>query len=139
MVIADTNVISELMRFEPVPSVLAWMSSADAVVVTTAVTMAEVEFGIERMPAGRQKDQLRISAGATFGAFGSRVLPFDAAAARTYGVSMAERRRSGRPIAVLDAQIAAICRSRGAALATRNVRDFDDLGIELVNPWEFDG
>ncbi len=73
-----------------------------------------------------------------FSAFQDRVLPFDAKAARHYASLVAEREQAGTPISGFDAEIAAICRSRNAVLATRNTSDFTGLGLELVNPWEAD-
>lgn len=139
MVVVDTNVVSEMMRVEAAPRVLDWFAATgtDQVFLTT-VTMAEIEYGIEMLPDGRRKSGLRSQAESAFDTFADRLLAFDALAAKQYSHVMTSRQRRGRPIAVLDAQIAAVCLSRGAILATRNVRDFAGVGIELVNPWEFD-
>jgi predicted nucleic acid-binding protein len=135
VIVVDTNVISEMMRERPNPTVLAW---ADAVgkLHTTAVTFAEVDYGIVRMPDGRRKRRLAATAAEVFGEFDDVVLAFDARAARRYGAIVVSRERSGRAIATADAQIAAICASRRATLATRNTEDFEGTGIELINPWE---
>lgn len=135
-VILDTNVVSELMRAAPDKHVEGWVRRVPpAVVYTTSVTLAEVRFGIARLPAGRRRDLLADAAEDIFGAFEDRVLPFDAAAANQYADVVVERERAGAPIAGFDAQIAAICRSRRAVLATRNTADFSRLGLDLIDPW----
>jgi toxin FitB len=135
-VVLDTNVISELMRAAPSASVQHWVREVPPdLVYTTSVTLAEVRFGIARLPAGRRRDHLGGTADDVFGAFADRVLPFDAAAANQYADIVIERERAGAPIAGFDAQIAAICRFHRAALATRNTDDFIRLGLDLVDPW----
>ncbi len=134
MIIIDTNVVAELMRSEPHDKVVAW-SNTIGQVHTTAVTLAEIEYGIARLPNGRRKDQLTAAAARVFIDFDDVVMPFDAPAARSYAGIVIARETVGRPISVADAQIAAICASRQATLATRNTRDFDATGIRLVNPW----
>lgn len=136
MIVADTNVVSELMRPEPAASVVAWVRGQPARELhTTAVTVAEVLYGIERLPDGRRKDLLARTAREVFDAFADRVLPFDAAAAERYGQILAVREASGTPMSGFDAQIAAICASRSAELATRNTTDFTGIGIDLADPW----
>jgi toxin FitB len=102
---------------------------------TTAITLAEIRYGIARLPDGRRKQVLLAAADETFTAFADQVVPVDAAAAEHYAIIASSRERAGKPIAGFDALIAAICRSRGAALATRNVSDFDGTGIEVIDPW----
>lgn len=132
----DTKVISELMRAAPDARVGAWvLELPPAAVFTTSVTLAEVRFGIARLPDGRRRTRLGETADDVFGAFADRVLPFDADAARRYAGIVVEREHAGSPIAGFDAQIAAICRSRPAALATRNTNDFIGLGLDLIDPW----
>ena len=104
-------------------------------VYTTSVTLAKVRFGIARLPDGHRRTILGEAADDVFGTFEDRVLPFDAAAARQYADVVVERKRAGKPITGFDAQIAAICRSRRAALATRNTDDFGRLGLDLIDPW----
>lgn len=134
MIVVDTNVISEMMRDNPDPAVLAWAETAGQL-HTTAITLAEVECGIARVPAGRRKDQIVAAATDVFANFQDLILPFDIHAAHRYASIVAGRETSGHPIATADAQIAAICAVRKATLATRNTRDFESTGIQLVNPW----
>lgn len=137
MTVLDTNVVAELMRLEPDARVMAWMGDQPiAGVFTTTLTQAEIFYGLALLPEGRRRDGLVAAARPMFELdLAGRVLPFDTDAALAYPDIAAGRRRIGRPISQIDAQIAAIVRSRGARLATRNVRDFADCGITLVNPW----
>lgn len=137
MIILDTNVLSELMRPTPEGRVLDWIAAQPATsLFTTTITQAEILYGLALLPAGRRKSRLERAADGTFQEdLGGRVLAFDGVAARMYAAVAAERRGAGRPISHFDGQIAAICRSRGAALATRNVTDFIGCGIELMDPW----
>lgn len=136
VVVLDTNVISELMRLAPDLRVQAWVLEVPpATVYTTSVTLAEVRFGIARLPAGRRRTLLADAADDIFERFADRVLPFDVAAADQYGDLVVEREQAGAPISGFDAQIAAICRSRRATLATRNTDDFSRLGLDLIDPW----
>ncbi len=136
MIVVDTNVTSELMRPAPDAAVRAWMLGASPTdLFTTSITLAEILYGLERLPAGQRRDLLRATAQETFAAFAERVLPFDAAAAGRYGSIVHGRERSGRPIDGFDAQIASICQVHGATLATRNTRDFENTGVDLVDPW----
>jgi hypothetical protein len=136
VIVADTNVVSELMRVEPSPAVRAWvLAQGHHELRITAITMAEILYGIERLPSGRRKDTLRDAAVGVFSRFTQDVLPFDAAAATVYPEVVGHRDRQGTPISGYDAQIAAICRANDASLATRNEKDFIGAGIELINPW----
>jgi hypothetical protein len=136
VIIADTNVVSELMKTDPSPPVQAWvLSRARQELRVTAITMAEILYGIERLPRGRRRATLREAAVDAFSRFADEVLPFDAAAATIYAQVVDQRERSGTPISGLDAQIAAICRSHKASLATRNSDDFDGVGVHVINPW----
>ena len=136
MIVMDTNVVSELMRAEPSAAVARWVGLQPAgELATTAVTVAEIGYGIERLPAGRRRELLRAAAAEVFDAFPELVLPFDAAAASSYAGVVVERDSAGLPISGFDAQIAAICRNKGAPLATRNTADFEAVGLTLVNPW----
>lgn len=138
MIILDTNVISETMRSQPDPSVLAWLDErAAAGLFVTTVTEAEIRFGIARLPDGKRRNGLAAAAKQAFDTlFRDRVLPFDRDAARAYATIAVHRTAIGRPISQFDCQIAAIARSRGAAVATRNVEDFAECGLEITNPWD---
>ena len=138
MIVLDTNVVSELMKPVPTAAVARWIAEQPATTLyTTTVTQAEILHGIQLLPAGKRRAALETAAEAMFDEdFGGRVLPFGGEAARAYAQIAAQRRRSGRPISQFDAQIAAIARSARAAVATRNVSDYDDCGVKVVNPWD---
>ncbi len=137
MIVLDTNVLSELIRQEPNETVMSWIDSLEAeTVATTAVTAAELLYGVARLPAGKRKDRLSESVHALLEEdLGDRVQPFDRAAATHYSELVSAQEQKGQPISVADAQIAAICRKLGATLATRNTRDFNDTGIDVIDPW----
>lgn len=137
MFVLDTNVVSETMRAAPSPEVMAWMDGQHAErLFVAAVTEAEIRAGIAFLPDGARRQNLADAAERAFGRlFATRILPFDSRAARIYAEVAARRRRSGRPISPADCQIAAIALSRSMALATRNVRDFADTGVDLIDPW----
>ena len=138
MIILDTNVLSELMRPTPAASVVEWTSSqAAASLYTTSITQAEILHGIMLLPSGRRRTSLEAAATALFDEdFEGRILGFGSDAAPLYARIAAGRRRAGRPISHFDAQIAAIARSAGAAVATRNVEDFEGCGVDVVDPWK---
>ena len=137
MIVLDTNVVSEFMRAQAEPAVIGWLDrhSQDEYAVT-AVTVAELLYGIARLPAGRRKSGLREAALQMLEEeFAGLVLPFDEAAAVHYAALVSQRAQAGRPISMADAQIAAICSHHGAVLATRNGKDFEGIGLTVVNPW----
>ena len=138
MFVVDTNVVSELMRDSPDADVIAWMDERPTrELFVTAVTEAEVRTGIACLSEGARRRGLADAAERTLGGlFAGRVLPFDGDAARTYAKIAAARRAAGRPISQFDCQIAAIARTRSMAVATHNVRDFEDTGVKVVDPWE---
>lgn len=138
MLILDTNVVSELMRPAPDPAIASWVAErATSSLFLTAVTEAELRYGLAVMPPGKRRDGLATGLERMLKTgFANRVLPFDSGAARAYAGIAAARRRGGRPIAQADCQIAAIAQARGMAVATRNVRHFKDMGIEILNPWD---
>ena len=137
MIILDTNVLSELMRPGPYAGVVDWVSTQPvARLFTTSVTQAEILHGIMLLPSGLRRDAFEAAATAMFDEdLAGHVLPFGSDAARAYAEIAAARRRAGRPISQFDAQIAAIARSTGADIATRNVADFEQCGVKLINPW----
>ena len=138
MIVLDTNVLSELMRPAPAEIVVRWVTAQPLTsLYTTSITQAEILHGIMLLPSGRRRNALETAAEAMFGEdFRGRVLPFGSNEAQPYARIAAERRRAGRPISHFDAQIAAIARSAGAAVATRNVADYDACGVEVINPWD---
>ncbi|MDR6759345.1 putative nucleic acid-binding protein [Mycoplana sp. BE70] len=137
MIVLDTNVISELLLPKPTPCVVDWLAEQrSGQIFTTAVTEAEILHGLRLLPDGRRRRDLEAAILPIFSDdLAGRVLPFDREAADVYGTIATDRRKNGRPISQFDAQIAAIALSRGAALATRNVADFEELGLTIINPW----
>jgi hypothetical protein len=138
MTVLDTNVISELMKRTPADRVTTWIASQPVTsLYTTSVTQAEILHGIMLLPPGRKRSALEAAADAMFREdFAGRILPFGNDAAHAYARIATDRRRLGRPISVFDAQIAGIARSSGAAIATRNVKDYDGCGVSVLDPWE---
>jgi predicted nucleic acid-binding protein len=135
VIILDTNVVSELMR-GGTPPFSAWLErAAGADLVTTAVTRAEIRYGIARLPEGERRRRLEAAADEVFSTMADKVLAFDNRAADECGPLVADRERIGRPIGVADALIAAVARSRRATVATRNTTDFEGCGIAVVDPW----
>lgn len=138
MILIDTNVISELWRAEPNPDVLAWI---DAQTVETlylsAVTVAELRFGLATMPEGRRRtiyqDRLEKEVLPTFA---GRVLPFDLDASQAYADLMARARAGGKAIGKADGYIAATATACGLMVATRDISPFEAAGLKIVNPWE---
>jgi predicted nucleic acid-binding protein len=137
MIVVDTNVLSELTKPKPSPEVVAWFDQQRIPdLFTTAITLAEIQMGIHLMPKGRRRDVLQRGADTTFDVrFAGRVLPFDSDAARAFCEIVGRRRRLGRPIEIMDAQIAAIALSHRAVIATRDASDFANCGVHVVNPW----
>lgn len=141
MIVLDTNVLSELLRPEPDGSIEAWLAAqqSSSIFITT-VTEAEIRYGVWLLPQGKRRRELEAAITASFAEdFAGRILPFDSAAAIGYAEIASVRRAAGRPISQFDAQIAAITSSRGASLATRNIGDFQAVGLRLVNPWAWAG
>lgn len=136
-IILDTNVVSELMKRDVDEAVLAWWEQVRArEVKITAVTKAELLYGVSRLPAGRRKNGLSADVAAVLSAYGDQdILPFDSSAAEQYATIVRQREAVGTPIPVLDAQIAAICIAREIELATRNRKDFQGLALTIQDPW----
>jgi predicted nucleic acid-binding protein len=137
MILTDTNVISEVMKVSPSLQVTEWLNNQDSnALYVSTITIGEIEYGLRILPDGRRRLELKerferfISV-----AFAQRILSFDEPAARSYGDVMGLRREMGRPISVPDGQIAAIARSRGLSIATRNTSDFQECGVDLINPF----
>ena len=136
-VLLDTNVVSELIRKAPDPAVEAWAAGLTLEdLFFSAVGEAELRYGAAILPAGRRRETLVSDIERMLrDAFEDRVLPFDSDAARAYADIAAARRAAGRTVAPADCQIAAIACCRDMAVATRNVRDFEDIDVEVVDPW----
>jgi len=138
MIVLDTNVVSEFMTSPPAPSVRAWLNNqATGGLYLTTISIAEIQFGLLALPEGNRRRPLA----ARFEqfvelAFGERILAFDEPAAHLYARIRAERRARGRPMSNFDAQIAAIARTNSFRRATRNVKDFEGCGVELINPFD---
>lgn len=137
MIIADTNIVSEFMKDEPDAQVLSWARALAARDLTICVvTVEEIERGLGRLPKGRRKDLERRWA-RLLDAFADTIATYDVAAARATARLLVEALDQGRPVPLADAQIAGICLSRGAQLATRNVKDFAQIGeLNVVNPFD---
>lgn len=135
MIVVDTNVLSEPLRSAPDPGVLAWLEDHSRELAITAISIAELTYGVERLPAGHRRTQLIAAVDRLVRGAGDRVLVFDASAATTYGSLRARREGAGLNISVEDTMIAAICLAGGHGLATRNTRDFADTDLVLHDPW----
>ena len=138
MILLDTNVISEVMKVAPSANVLKWLNdqSSSAVHVST-VTVGEITYGLRILPDGRRRHQLQEKFEQFIAlAFAQRILGYDEAAARLYGEIMGLRKELGRPMSVPDGQMAAIARCHGLSVATRNAGDFEDCGVDLLNPFD---
>lgn len=137
MIILDTNMLAELMRPKPSPVVVAWVAKQPATeLFTTSITEGEIFYGIELLNKGKRREGLLGAAEAMFAEdLSGRVFGFESDAARAFSRIAAHRRALGRPISHADAQIAAIAQVRGAKLATRNLADFKDCGLDVIDPW----
>jgi len=137
VIVLDTNVLSELMRPKPSSRVAVWIAQQPlADLFTTAITEAEIFYGIELLAKGKRRDGLLAAAEGMFTEdFAGRVLAFESDAARHFARIAAHRRALGRPVSHADAQIAAIARAHGAQLATGNGPDFADCSITVIDPW----
>lgn len=138
MIVLDTNVLSEVLRPTPEPRVLSWMADQPrASLFTTTVTRGELFYGLHLLPDGKRRQDLFDAVRAIFDQdLAGQILSFDNEAADAYADIAAARRNMGYPISQFDAMIAGIARSRGAGVATRNVKDFKDCGIEVIDPWQ---
>ena len=138
MIILDTNVLSGLMRQTPEREVVRWLDEQPRTSIwTTAITVLEIRFGLQILPAGKRRVALMQAFEAVLlDKIEQRIAPFDLAAAQHAGDLMAARQRKGRPGDLRDVMLAGIVLAHHATLATRNTRHFDDLAVAVVNPWE---
>ena len=139
MILLDTNIVSEVMRAYPAESVVTWLNGqASDKLYVAAITIGEIAYGLRILPDGKRRSGL----GERFEqfialAFDQRVLAYDESAARIYGELMGDRKELGLPMSVPDGQIAAVARRHRLAVATRNVLDFENCGVDVINPFEF--
>jgi predicted nucleic acid-binding protein len=138
MVLLDTNLVSEVIKTAPNARVALWLTSQPRDdLFLCAVTEAELRFGVAMLPIGRRREGLaKLIEDILSQDFAGRILPFDSRAAIEYATVSATRHQARRPISIADAQIAAFARARGAAIATRNLRDFEGCGVDVINPWD---
>jgi predicted nucleic acid-binding protein len=139
MFLLDTNVVSEAIRPEPDPNVTRWLASQPpARMFLSAIVKAELFSGVEQMPSGKRRDTLAQSLNGFFGLIDAQnCIGFGFEESEHYARIYAKRKRMGAPIDEMDALIAASASVRGLGLATRNIKDFENCGIALINPWEF--
>jgi len=136
MIVLDTNVVSEAMKPEPNPAVLAWLNDQAAeTLYISSVTLAELLFGIQALPQGRRRNLLDSALNDLLELFKGRVLPFDTDAARHYAELALSARKGGRGFPTQDGYIAAIAASRGFAVASRDTAPFEAAGVAVINPW----
>lgn len=138
MIILDTNVISERLRPDPDEMVLRWFKrTLRSEARLTIITVAELRGGAARLPQGRRRAELeQVVEDLVNDSFRDRIETFDLPASRAYAGVVEASRRAGRPTSMADAMIAAICLARAVPLATRNIKDFEETGVTLINPWE---
>jgi predicted nucleic acid-binding protein len=137
MIVLDTNVLSEALRPSPSNIVMRWLAAQEPMeVFVTTITQAEVLYGVEVLPAGKRRNRLHGAIEKLFSdEFQGRILPFDEESARVFAKIVSSREAMGRPISQFDAMIAAISRSRHAAIATRNTNDFEHCEVRIIDPW----
>ncbi len=137
MIILDTNVVSEPLKPSPDQGVVNWLNAqAPATLFLTAINMAELMSGVQAMPQGKRRDALNHAVSSQISAlFERRILSFDAKAAEAFAICYANAQAQGKPIAFADCAIAAIAKANGFIVATRNVRDFQATGVDIINPW----
>ena len=137
MMLVDTHVISEIMKVQPSAGVVDWLNNQKpSSLYISTITIGEIEYGLRILPVGKRHLQLKDRFERFLSlAFAQRVLAFDEPAARSYGEVMGLRKEMGRPMNIPDGQIAAIAKANRLKVATRNISDFENCGIELINPF----
>lgn len=139
MIFLDTNVVSETLKTEPDPQVIDWLIRHDAELALPTVTLAELAFGIERIRPDERARRLERGLAGWRQRFQDRIFAFNEAAALAYGEIMGQAARAGRAMSVPDGMIAATAKVHSARLATRNIADFRDSGLDLLDPWSVPG
>jgi predicted nucleic acid-binding protein len=137
MIILDTNLVSEPLKPLPHPGVVHWLNAQEPTTLfITSINLAELLAGVETMPQGKRRDALALALANQVGAlFEDRVLNFDVRAAQCFAACLAGAQAQGNPVGFADCAIAAIAKTKGVMVATRNVRDFLGLGVEVIDPW----
>ena len=136
MILLDTNVLSELTKPAPSKRVARWLAENEPLLALSAVTLAELRYGVSRLPEGKRKSSLLQFWQSTKEQFRGRILAFDERAAEVYGDIAANAERQGRRLNVADAQIAATARVHNMSVATRDIGDFKASGVSVVDPWK---
>jgi predicted nucleic acid-binding protein len=137
LIFVDTNVVSEHLRRHPDEAVQAWIERFEVELALPTVTIAEIAFGISRVPRDERSFRLGLGLDEWRRRLSGRIFSFTEDAAIAYGELMGTASRDGREMSVPDGMIAAIAQSNGGKLATRNLRHFEGCGLSLINPWEF--
>ena len=136
MMLLDTNVVSEAIKPEPHPSVMAWLDAQAAeTLFISSITVAELLFGIGALPDGKRKDMLAARIDGLLDQFVGRILPFDTSAARRYADLAVKTRAAGKGFPTPDGYIAAIAAAHGFAVASRDARAFNPAGLTVIDPW----
>ncbi len=137
MILIDTNIVSAIMAPSPTNTVLNWLNNQDTMTLyLSTISIAEIGYGLYIMPDGKRKKLLTERfEGFVARGFYQRILSFDEPAAHKYAEIMGHRRAIGRPLNVPDGQIASIARANSFSVATRNIRDFEECGLKLINPF----
>jgi len=137
MILIDTNIISEMMKSAPDPKVISWIDQQDIMqLYISTITIAELVYGINTLPAGNRRNYLEKAFNSVVReAFEYRIFTFDEVAAHQYGMIMSHRKNIGRPMSMADGQIAAIAHVHNCTIATRNINDFADSKLDLINPF----
>lgn len=136
MIFVDTNVVSETLRARPEPRVLEWLIRHDSELAMPSIVIAEIAFGIHKLQPDRRAKRLMRGLDAWRDRMAGRIMAFNEQSALTYGDLMGAASRTGRVMSAQDGMIAAIARVHSGKVATRNLRDFQNAGVDLVNPWE---
>lgn len=138
MILIDTNIISEMMKPLPNSLVLDWIKHQEILnLFISTITIAEISYGLNVLPKGKRRLNLELAfSKAIQEGFTGRILSFDESAAYQYGLIMSTRRKFRQPLGIPDGQIAAIAKTHGASIATRNLSDFEGCSLQLINPFE---
>ncbi len=134
----DTNVLSEVMRVSPNPKILNFFADLEDAWLSV-ITLHELEYGIERLPAGRKRSAIKAAMASLASEYEDRTLAVGASEACLAALIRGEAYRRGRTVHMADALIAATAKERNLAVVTRNISDFVGLGVDLIDPWNHGG